>query len=194
MCPYTAIGVRVKTREYFAAVLTSPLRLTRLFFLYRSLSLHSRQAIIKTNWSQSVYVPIFFAHFIFRLTMTVFLLYGARIYYEQINHKIQQPMQAAEQEAPNIIGQMPKDSDMDEIMYRLYVLDRIRRGQEIVEQGMTITSEELQREIDSWWNSRKRPCLIYDLFIDFECLLEFSVLSFQLIIENFQLLTLNAHF
>ncbi len=59
-------------------------------------------------------------------------------------------MQAAKQEAINIIDRMPEDSDMDEIMYRLHVLNKIRKGQEAVEQGKTITSEELQREIDSW--------------------------------------------
>ena len=59
-------------------------------------------------------------------------------------------MQAVKQEAINIIDRMPEDSDMDEIMYRLYVLDKIRKGQEAVEQDKTITSEELQREIDSW--------------------------------------------
>lgn len=59
-------------------------------------------------------------------------------------------MQAAKQEALNTIGQLPEDTDMDEIMYRPYVLDKIRKGQEAVEQGKTITSKELQREIDSW--------------------------------------------
>lgn len=59
-------------------------------------------------------------------------------------------MQAAKQEALNIIDRMPEDSDIDEIMYRLYVLDKIRKGQEAVEQGKIITSEALQREIDSW--------------------------------------------
>ncbi len=59
-------------------------------------------------------------------------------------------MQAAKQEALNTIGQLPEDTDMDEIMYRLYVLDKIRKGQEAVKQGKTITSEELKREIDSW--------------------------------------------
>ena len=39
---------------------------------------------------------------------------------------------------------------MDEIMYRLYVLDKIRKGQEAVEQDRTVTSDELKREIDSW--------------------------------------------
>jgi len=58
--------------------------------------------------------------------------------------------QAPKQEALNTIDQLPDDADMDEIMYRLYVLDKIRKGQEAVEQGKTIISEELKREIDSW--------------------------------------------
>ena len=59
-------------------------------------------------------------------------------------------MQAAKQEALNTIGQLPEDADMEEIMYRLYVLDKIRKGQKAVEEGKTITSEELKRETDSW--------------------------------------------
>ncbi len=59
-------------------------------------------------------------------------------------------MHAAKQEALETIGKLPDDTDMDEIMYRLYVLDKIRKGQEAVEQGQTVTSEELKREIDSW--------------------------------------------
>ncbi len=59
-------------------------------------------------------------------------------------------MQTAKQEALNTINQLPENADMDEIMYRLYVLDKIRKGQEAVEQGQTVTSEELKREIDSW--------------------------------------------
>ena len=59
-------------------------------------------------------------------------------------------MRAAKQEALNTIGQLPEDADMEEIMYRLYVLDKIRKGQEAVKEGKTITSEELKREIDSW--------------------------------------------
>lgn len=59
-------------------------------------------------------------------------------------------MHAVKQEALETIGKLPDDTDMDEIMYRLYVLDKIRKGQEAVEQGQTLTSEELKREIDSW--------------------------------------------
>ncbi|MCK0164006.1 hypothetical protein [Marinobacter sp. S6332] len=59
-------------------------------------------------------------------------------------------MQLAKQEALDTIGKLPDDADMDEIMYRLYVLDKIRKGQEAVQQGQTATGEELKREIDSW--------------------------------------------
>jgi hypothetical protein len=59
-------------------------------------------------------------------------------------------MHAVKQEALDAIGKLPEDTDMDEIMYRLYVLDKIRKGREAVEQGQTVSSEELKREIDSW--------------------------------------------
>ena len=59
-------------------------------------------------------------------------------------------MQAAKQDALNTINQCPDNADLEEIMYRLYVLDKVRKGQEAVEQSQTLTSEELQREIDSW--------------------------------------------
>ena len=59
-------------------------------------------------------------------------------------------MQAAKQDALHTINQLPDTTDMEEIMYHLYVLDKVRKGQEAVENGKTLTSEELQREIDSW--------------------------------------------
>jgi hypothetical protein len=59
-------------------------------------------------------------------------------------------MQAFKQEAINTISQLPDDVDMEEIMYRLYVLDKVQKGQDAVKQGKTITSEELEREIDTW--------------------------------------------
>ncbi len=59
-------------------------------------------------------------------------------------------MQPAKQEALETIGRLPDDADMDEIMYRLYVLDKIRKGMDAVERGDTISSEDLKREIDAW--------------------------------------------
>ena len=59
-------------------------------------------------------------------------------------------MQLTKQDALDAIGKLPDDADFDEIMYRLYVLDKIRKGQEAAEQGRTISQEDLKREIQSW--------------------------------------------
>ena len=50
-------------------------------------------------------------------------------------------MKAAKQDALNTIEQLPENADMEEIMYRLYVLDKVRKGQEAMEQGEVLTSD-----------------------------------------------------
>jgi hypothetical protein len=59
-------------------------------------------------------------------------------------------MQAVKQEALNTIARLPEDADMEEIMYRLYVLENIRRGQQDVAQGKTQSAEEVLRDIQTW--------------------------------------------
>lgn len=55
------------------------------------------------------------------------------------------------QEFLNAIAELPDDvNDIDEIMYKLYIIDKVRKGREAAEQGRTVTSEELKREIDKW--------------------------------------------
>ena len=59
-------------------------------------------------------------------------------------------MQPAKQEAMQTIAKMPEDVDMEEIMYQLYVLEKVRRGKEDVAKGRVTTTEELKREIEQW--------------------------------------------
>jgi predicted transcriptional regulator len=59
-------------------------------------------------------------------------------------------MQPLKQEAMDTLARLPDNADIEEIMYRLYVLDKIRKGREAVEQGRTLTHEELKREIEQW--------------------------------------------
>jgi hypothetical protein len=59
-------------------------------------------------------------------------------------------MESLKQEALNAISKMPDSSDIDEIMYRLYVIDKVRKGKEAVERGETVSIEELKKEIESW--------------------------------------------
>jgi hypothetical protein len=59
-------------------------------------------------------------------------------------------MQAVKQEALDTIARLPEDADMEEIMYRLYVLENIRRGQQDAIQGKTQSAEEVLRDIQTW--------------------------------------------
>ena len=59
-------------------------------------------------------------------------------------------VQPLKKEAMDTIAKLPDSADIDEIMYRLYVLDKILKGREAVEQGRTISHDDLRREIDQW--------------------------------------------
>lgn len=60
------------------------------------------------------------------------------------------PAQTAKQEALDAIQRLPDTADMEEIMYRLYVLENIRRGQQDAAEGKTIPAEQVLRDIQSW--------------------------------------------
>jgi hypothetical protein len=59
-------------------------------------------------------------------------------------------MDTLKQEAINAISKMPDSADIDEIMYRLYVIDKVKKSRDAVEQGETVAIEELKKEIESW--------------------------------------------
>ncbi len=59
-------------------------------------------------------------------------------------------MQALKQDALDSIAQLPDDADMEEIMYRLYVLENIRKGQEDVAQGKTRSVDKVLSELQTW--------------------------------------------
>lgn len=56
----------------------------------------------------------------------------------------------AKQEALEAIQRLPDTADMEEIMYRLYVLENIRRGQHEAALGKTIPAEQVLRDIQAW--------------------------------------------
>ena len=59
-------------------------------------------------------------------------------------------LHTAKQEALAIIQRLPDTADMEEIMYRLYVLENIRRGQQDAEQGKILPAEQVLRDIQAW--------------------------------------------
>jgi hypothetical protein len=59
-------------------------------------------------------------------------------------------MLAIKQEALRTINALPDDTDIEEIMYRLYVLDKIYKAQQAIENKDVLSSDELKQEIDAW--------------------------------------------
>ena len=59
-------------------------------------------------------------------------------------------MELLKKDAIDIITNLPDDADMEEIMYRLYVLENIRRGQEDAQKGKTKPVEQVLLDIHSW--------------------------------------------
>lgn len=54
------------------------------------------------------------------------------------------------QDALDTLQRLPDNADIEEIMYRLYVLENIRRGQQDAEQGKTTDAEQLLQDIQTW--------------------------------------------
>jgi len=59
-------------------------------------------------------------------------------------------METLKQEAIRAISKLPESANIDDIMYELYVIDKVNKGREAVERGDSISIEELKKEMQSW--------------------------------------------
>ena len=59
-------------------------------------------------------------------------------------------METLKSEAINAISKLPESADIDDIMYRIYVIDKIKKGQEAIKEGEIVTVESLKEEMKSW--------------------------------------------
>ena len=59
-------------------------------------------------------------------------------------------METLKQEAIRVISKLPDTANIEDIMYELYVIDKVKRGREAVEHGETISLEDLKRETQTW--------------------------------------------
>ena len=60
-------------------------------------------------------------------------------------------MLTAKQEVINHIQQLPDEVTMNEIIYQVYVLSKIKEGRQAVNQDATVTSQQLEDEMQSWF-------------------------------------------
>ena len=59
-------------------------------------------------------------------------------------------MQTAKQEAIDAIQLLPDSANTEEIIYRLYVLENIRRGQQDASNDKLYSAQEVLKEIQEW--------------------------------------------
>lgn len=61
-------------------------------------------------------------------------------------------VQTIKEEAIRIISNLPDDVSMDDIMYKLYVMDKIKSGQSDIKSGNYLSSDDVRKEIEKWEN------------------------------------------
>jgi len=54
------------------------------------------------------------------------------------------------EEAIHAISTLPDDAPLEDMMYRLYVLEKIHQGLTDIREGRTTSQEELEKEMQSW--------------------------------------------
>ncbi|MBM4066718.1 MAG: hypothetical protein FJ266_13950 [Planctomycetes bacterium] len=59
-------------------------------------------------------------------------------------------METLKQEAIRVISKLPDTANIDDIMYELYVIDKVKKGREAAKRGETISVEDLKREMQTW--------------------------------------------
>lgn len=59
-------------------------------------------------------------------------------------------MSAAKDEVRKLLDNLPDDATLDDIHYHLYVLEKIKRGQDDIANGRAYTSEQARDYLNRW--------------------------------------------
>jgi predicted transcriptional regulator len=58
----------------------------------------------------------------------------------------------AKQEVEQMLHHLPDNSSIEDIQYHLYVLEKIRKGQDDIANGRSCTHEEARERLKKWLN------------------------------------------
>ena len=61
-------------------------------------------------------------------------------------------MQTAKQEVETLLQHLPEESTLEDIQYHLYVLEKIKRGQEDIANGRGCSHEQAKARLSRWLN------------------------------------------
>jgi hypothetical protein len=59
-------------------------------------------------------------------------------------------MQTAKQEVETLLQHLPEDSTLEDIQYHLYVLEKIKRGQDDIANGRSCSHEQARERLSRW--------------------------------------------
>lgn len=61
-------------------------------------------------------------------------------------------MQTAKQEVETLLQNLPEESTLEDIQYHLYVLEKIKRGQNDIANGRSCSHEQAKKRLSQWLN------------------------------------------
>ncbi len=61
-------------------------------------------------------------------------------------------MQTAKQEVEMMLQHLPEESTLEDIQYHLYVLEKIKRGQDDIANGRSCSHEKAKERLSRWFN------------------------------------------
>ena len=59
-------------------------------------------------------------------------------------------METLKKQAIGTISKLPESANIDDIMYRLYIIDKIQKGRDAIKECKTISIKSLKEEMKSW--------------------------------------------
>lgn len=59
-------------------------------------------------------------------------------------------MSTLKDEISEMIHHLPEDTSLEDIQYHLYVLEKIRKGQESIKDGKGFSHEEVKSQLSKW--------------------------------------------
>ncbi len=81
------------------------------------------------------------------------MIYGIILIHEQ--HQEVPIMEAVDikKQAHEVIDKLPEDCSWEDVQYHLYAVEKIQKGLKCVEEGRTVSHEEVKKRLGKWLDS-----------------------------------------
>ena len=57
---------------------------------------------------------------------------------------------AVKQQLKNMLKELPEDCSIEDVQYRLYVIEKVRRGLQAADRGDIVTQEQMRKRVKRW--------------------------------------------